>query len=79
MSTSGEPARRRIGQGPDDFTTSIMVDIGLRSWPRIWRRGLAVAGEDETPAKYIDLDFEELRAFPGLKDHRNALTSWSTF
>jgi len=71
MSTSGE---HRTAKDWDkvrmDFTTSIMVDIGLRSlaqnldgadWP--------LAGEDETPAKYIDLDFEELRAFPGLKDH----------
>jgi hypothetical protein len=71
MSTSGE---HRTAKDWDKvrmgFTTSIMVDIGLRSlaqnldgadWP--------LAGEDETPAKYIDLDFEELRVFPGLKDH----------
>jgi hypothetical protein len=71
MSTSGE---HRTAKDWDkvrrDFTTSIMVDIGLRSlaqnldgadWP--------LAGEDETPAKYIDLDFEELRVFPGLRDH----------
>ncbi len=52
-----------------EFHTSIMMDVTLRSlaqnldgadWP--------LAGEDETPAKYIDLDFEELSACPGLKD-----------
>jgi len=53
-----------------EFATSIMVDIAIRSlaqnldgadWP--------LAGEDETPAKYIDLNFEELSACPGLQDH----------
>ena len=50
-----------------DFHTSIMVDTALSSlaqnldgadWP--------LAGGDETPAKYIDLPFEELNICPGL-------------
>jgi hypothetical protein len=54
-----------------DFHTSIMVDTALSSlaqnldgvdWP--------LSGEDETPAKYIDLSFEELCICPGLSGHR---------
>ena len=53
-----------------EFHTSIMVDTSLNSlaqnldgadWP--------IQGKDETPAKYIDLDFDELRVLPGLNDH----------
>jgi hypothetical protein len=53
-----------------DFHTSIMVDTALSSlaqnldgddWP--------LPGKDETPAKYIDLSFEELRVCPGLNGH----------
>lgn len=49
------------------FHTSIMVDTSLSSlaqnldapdWP--------LKGQDETPAKYIDLSFEELQFVPGL-------------
>lgn len=51
------------------FHTSIMVDTSLASlaqnldtaeWP--------LAGEDETPAKYIDLTYAELARTPGLAD-----------
>ena len=50
-----------------DFHTSIMVDTALSSlaqnldgadWP--------LAGGGETPAKYIDLTFDELKTCPGL-------------
>jgi len=53
-----------------EFHTSIMVDVSLHSlaqnldgadWP--------IEGEDETPAKYIDLGFDELRMLPGLDGH----------
>ena len=53
-----------------DFATSIMVDTALSSlaqnldgvdWP--------LQGEDETPAKYIDLSFDELCASPGLNGY----------
>ncbi len=53
-----------------DFHTSIMVDTALSSlaqnldgadWP--------LPGKDETPAKYIDLPFEELRLVPGINGH----------
>jgi hypothetical protein len=53
-----------------DFHTSIMVDTSLSSlaqnldgadWP--------LKGGDETPAKYIDLTFDELRVLPGLNNH----------
>ena len=53
-----------------DFLTSILVDTALRSlaqnldgveWP--------LASEDETPAKYIDFSFEEVRVLPGLNGH----------
>jgi hypothetical protein len=53
-----------------DFHTSIMVDTALSSlaqnldgadWP--------LAGAEETPAKYIDLTFEELCILPGLNGH----------
>jgi hypothetical protein len=53
-----------------DFHTSIMVDTSLNSlaqnvdaadWP--------LPGKDETPAKYIDLSFEELPLVPGLTGH----------
>lgn len=52
------------------FQTSIMVDTSLSSlaqnldapdWP--------LQGKEETPAKYVDLGFEELRLLPGLNDH----------
>jgi hypothetical protein len=52
------------------FQTSIMVDTSLNSlaqnldapdWP--------LQGKEETPAKYVDLGFEELRLLPGLNDH----------
>lgn len=52
------------------FHTSIMVDTSLNSlaqnldaheWP--------LHGKDETPAKYIDLTFEELHLVPGLAEH----------
>jgi hypothetical protein len=53
-----------------DFHTSIMVDTALSSlaqnldgadWP--------LAGEGETPAKYIDLTFDELNFCPGLNGY----------
>jgi len=53
-----------------EFHTSIMVDTSLSSlaqnldgpdWP--------LQGEEETPAKYIDLSFDELRLVPGLNGH----------
>jgi hypothetical protein len=53
-----------------DFHTSIMVDTSLNSlaqnadvadWP--------LKGKDETPAKYIDLSFEELQLVPGLSGY----------
>ena len=52
------------------FHTSIMVDTSLNSlaqnldapdWP--------LHGKEETPAKYIDLTFEELQLVPGLAGH----------
>jgi len=52
------------------FQTSIMVDTPLSSlaqnldapdWP--------LAGKEETPAKYVDLSFDDLRVLPGLNDH----------
>jgi hypothetical protein len=52
------------------FQTSIMVDTPLSSlaqnldapdWP--------IAGKEETPAKYVDLSFEDLRLLPGINDH----------
>ena len=52
------------------FQTSIMVDTSLSSlaqnldapdWP--------LQGKEETPAKYVDLGFEELRLLPGMNDH----------
>jgi hypothetical protein len=52
------------------FSTSIMVDTPLSSlaqdldapdWP--------VAGTDQTPARYVDLTFEELQLAPGLNGH----------
>jgi hypothetical protein len=52
------------------FHTSIMVDTSLNSlaqnldapdWP--------LHGKEETPAKYIDLSFEELQLVPGLAAH----------
>lgn len=52
------------------FKNSIMVDTALNSlaqnldgpdWP--------VAGDDETPSKYIDLSYDELIATPGLAGH----------
>jgi len=52
------------------FHTSIMVDTSLNSlaqnldapdWP--------LKGPDETPAKYIDLSFEELQLVPGLNGY----------
>lgn len=52
------------------FQTSIMVDTSLNSlaqnldapdWP--------LPGKEETPAKYVDLGFEELRLLPGINDH----------
>ena len=52
------------------FHTSIMVDTSLNSlaqnldapdWP--------LHGKEETPAKYIDLGFEELQLVPGLAAH----------
>jgi hypothetical protein len=53
-----------------EFHTSIMVDTSLNSlaqnldgpdWP--------LQGKEETPAKYIDLSFDELRLVPGLNGH----------
>jgi hypothetical protein len=53
-----------------DFHTSIMVDTQLTSlaqnvdaadWP--------LPGKEETPAKYIDLTFEELQRVPGLSGY----------
>ena len=53
-----------------EFHTSIMVDTSLNSlaqnldgasWP--------LTGDDETPGKYIDLNFDELRCYPGLSNH----------
>jgi hypothetical protein len=53
-----------------EFHTSIMVDTSLNSlaqnldgaeWP--------IQGEEETPAKYIDLSYDELRLVPGLNGH----------
>ncbi len=58
------------------FHTSIMVDTSLNSlaqnldapdWP--------LAGEDETPAKYIDLPYEELVRFPGMAGHPERVAS----
>jgi len=52
------------------FQTSIMVDTPLSSlaqnldapdWP--------LTGKEETPAKYVDLSFDDLRLLPGLNDH----------
>ncbi len=52
------------------FHTSIMVDTSLSSlaqnldapdWP--------LKGKEETPAKYVDLTFEELQLMPGLSGH----------
>ena len=65
MSSSFSPAMKSTAKDWDDvrtaFATSIMVDTSINSlaqnldgpeWP--------LKGKDDTPAKYIDLSFEEV-------------------
>jgi hypothetical protein len=53
-----------------DFHTSIMVDTSLNSLAQnVDAADWTLSGKDETPAKYIDLSFEELQLVPGLMGH----------
>jgi hypothetical protein len=52
------------------FNTSILVDTPLNSLAQsLDARSWPLPGKDETPAKYIDLPFEELAGMPGLSGH----------
>jgi hypothetical protein len=71
MSTpTGSSSAKDWDQVRMGFHTSIMVDTSLCSlaqnldapdWP--------LKGKEETPAKYVDLTFEELQLMPGLAGH----------
>ena len=52
------------------FNTSILVDTPLNSLAQsLDARSWPLPGRDETPAKYIDLTFEELAGMPGFSGH----------
>ena len=52
------------------FNTSILVDTPLNSLAQsLDARSWPLPGKDETPAKYIDLPFEELAEMPGMSGH----------
>ncbi len=52
------------------FNTSILVDTPLNSLAQsLDARSWPLPGKDETPAKYIDLPFDELGTMPGLSGH----------
>jgi hypothetical protein len=52
------------------FNTSILVDTSLNSLAQsLDARNWPLPGKEETPAKYIDLTFEELKLMPGLAGH----------
>ena len=52
------------------FNTSILVDTPLNSLAQsLDARSWPLPGKDETPAKYIDLPYEELAGMPGLSGH----------
>ncbi len=52
------------------FNTSILVDTPLNSLAQsLDARSWPLPGKDETPAKYIDLPYDELGTMPGLSGH----------